>query len=251
MLNATDGGIHDWIKSFMIGLTSLVLFDFIVCRFILKFKRGTGGGTRWFTVHVFCNTLIVYYGYHDLIMMFTDPVKTIQTDEISSINPIAFNVALHFYHVVAYYSDLVFIDWLHHGVMFIITVPLLMSQNPTPIINANHCFITGIPGGIDYLMLVLVKKNIINASTEKLINKHLNTWMRGPGIMWVVATGYIYGAYQLEYFSYRYSNFKFNCLMIILLTNYWNAQYFAERVIGSYYRMITLNNLKNKIKQKD
>jgi hypothetical protein len=46
----------------------------------------------------------------------------------------------------------------------------------------NFClfFICGVPGGIDYAMLVAVKMNMMKPIREKKINVHLNTWIRAP-----------------------------------------------------------------------
>ena len=249
MLNCTEGGIYDWIYSFMICNLILFLFDVVICKKIFKLKRGTGGGARWFVVHSFCNTLIVYYGYQDMLKMFVDPVSIIYENNISSINPTAYSISLHFYHTVGYHSDFTFVDWLHHGIMYLITIPLLLLQNPTPITNANFCFITGIPGCIDYLLLALVKIDVIESQTEKSINRYLNVWIRAPGIFWVTAMGYVY-AFQQRANNTNYTESQFYGLMIILLTNYWNAFYFLERVVASHYKHQTLENLKQKVVNK-
>ena len=38
----------------------------------------------------------------------------------------------------------------------------------------------GIPGGIDYALLVLVKMRVLNTMTEKRINRYLNLVLRWP-----------------------------------------------------------------------
>ena len=47
-----------------------------------------------------------------------------------------------------------------------------MAAQVGPIMNFNLFFICGVPGGIDYLMLALVKERIMLPLTEK---KHNNT----------------------------------------------------------------------------
>jgi len=122
--------------------------------------------------------------------------------------------------------------------MTLITVPLLFTQNPSPIINSNHVFITGLPGAIDYILLILAKQGKLEPFTEKYANRHLNVWMRAPGIFYVTVIGYVWSHYQLRFNSLNYSNFQFWCSVIALLTNYWNAFYFLERVVGSYNKKL-------------
>jgi hypothetical protein len=42
--------------------------------------------------------------------------------------------------------------------------------------------------------------------------------------------------YQYRFNRLNYSDFQFWCSIIALLTNYWNAFYFLERVVGSYHK---------------
>ena len=41
----------------------------------------------------------------------------------------------------------------------------------------------GLPGGIDYLLLILVKIGKIKSIEEKRINTYLNNYIRAPGIL--------------------------------------------------------------------
>ena len=94
--------------------------------------------------------------------------------------------------MIAYFKVLTKIDWLHHIVMVFIAGPLVCMQIPTPVINAVHVFMIGVPGRIDYSMLAGVKMGYISGSTEKLINTKINVWLRSPGIIWI--SGSIYAS---------------------------------------------------------
>jgi hypothetical protein len=238
MLHAGPNGAYDWLWASLIALVVITIVDFGIIKYYFKLKSGTGGGARWFAIHVFCNLWITWVAFPDLYLVFFDPMYTLQATTFASIYPLAINQALHFYHMVLFFDELVFVDWLHHGVMTLITVPLLFTQNPTPIINANHIFITGIPGAIDYIMLVMVKQGKLRSSTEKAVNCFMNVWIRAPGIFFITVVGYVSGHFQSQYNELNFSPFQFNCLIIILLTNYWNAFYFLERVVGSNYRRL-------------
>ena len=43
-------------------------------------------------------------------------------------------------------------------------------------------FISGLPGGIDYLMLTLVKHGVIDVMVQKRTCASLNVWLRAPGV---------------------------------------------------------------------
>lgn len=244
MIHAGPNGIYDWIYASIVALVVITLIDHFVYKRWLKLPSGTGGGSRWFGLHVFCNLWIVFHAYPDAWTMFTDPLLALQSTQICSIYPLAINQAMHFYHMVVFFEQLVFVDWLHHGVMTLITVPLLFTQNPSPIINANHIFITGLPGAIDYTLLILAKQGKINPFVEKYVNRHLNVWVRAPGIFYITILGYAWTHYQYRFNQLNYSDFQFWCSIVVLMTNYWNAFYFLERVVGSYHKKLTKMNLK-------
>jgi hypothetical protein len=41
----------------------------------------------------------------------------------------------------------------------------------------------GLPGGLDYLFLVLVKSKLMDRMTEKFLNMHMNMFVRYPGML--------------------------------------------------------------------
>ena len=66
-------------------------------------------------------------------------------------------------------------DYFHHG-LFIPTIALPgQVYRWGPLSNFQAFFISGLPGGIDYLLLGLQKVGKLNHMTEKRINANLNT----------------------------------------------------------------------------
>ena len=59
--------------------------------------------------------------------------------------------------------------------------------------NVNSFVFMGLPGGLDYLLLVLVKMKLIDAGTEKSLNQSLNVWIRSP-LGCVIAFIMVFGA---------------------------------------------------------
>lgn len=77
--------------------------------------------------------------------------------------------ALHLYHIV-FYRPLVFIDWLHHLVMVVVMLPLAYCLVPGHLLGHGAFYSSGLPGGIDYLMLVMVKRGWMKSIDEKSYN---------------------------------------------------------------------------------
>ena len=44
-------------------------------------------------------------------------------------------------------------------------------------------FICGLPGGMDYVMLAMVKHGLLDAMAEKRYNARINVWLRAPGLV--------------------------------------------------------------------
>ena len=58
--------------------------------------------------------------------------------------------------------------------------PAIMFAAMGPCVNFNFLFVCGIPGGLDYYMLVRVKEGTMKSLDEKSINTNLNVWCRCP-----------------------------------------------------------------------
>ena len=87
----------------------------------------------------------------------------------------------------------------------------------------------GIPGGIDYFMLFLIKMNLLNKLTEKKINRFLNLLIRWP-VMFLCF--YIFSINVIR------SNFNSEYLFLMFIAFFLhltNAVYYCDKVIGNYY----------------
>ena len=58
---------------------------------------------------------------------------------------------------MCFFRNLQWIDWLHHILMVVIGAPMLITGEVGPLMNFNHFFMCGVPGGVDYAMLFAVK----------------------------------------------------------------------------------------------
>ena len=80
--------------------------------------------------------------------------------------------ALHLYHML-FYRPLAMIDWVHHGVMVVVMLPLAYCLVPGHLLGHGAFYASGFPGGLDYLMLVMVKRGWIESITEKRLNEYI------------------------------------------------------------------------------
>ena len=95
-------------------------------------------------------------------------------------------------------------------------------------------FISGLPGGLDYLMLSAVKAGKFSAYLEKRINCSINTWIRSPGII-VFITLATAAWLDPPPGTPPGSLMPWQLFLPCLVVCFFNAQYYAQRVIGNYY----------------
>lgn len=188
---------------------------------------------RWFVLHTIANAIVVYFVWNDVSSLFLNPIMAFnRRPDYSGLN---ITVALHFYHAI-FFKNLPMIDWIHHILM--IGIAIRSYYCPGSVIvttNALLFFLNGLPGGIDYFLLTLVKYEFIRPIREKELNSYLNIWIRSPGV--------IVGTFCM-YLTTVYANYSPDVLTrdVILSILMWNAQYFTYRVIGNYYTKLTIKS---------
>ncbi len=207
-------------ESYAIFSASLVAFS-LIDRLLKKINVE---GIYYF-VHALHNALIVYLTYPDVqktITNFTDlPLYEPNTKAI------ALCFALHIYHILCYREKLRFDDWLHHGLMIGVALPIATIVPSTTLIGYSLFFSTGLPGGIDYALLFLVRNNWLSRMTEKRINRFMNVWIRSPGCSSHAAFTVAYCFQMDEGMNGR--NFWLSLIPATLM--YWNGQYFMNQVV--------------------
>lgn len=188
------------------------------------------GKTRWFALHTIVNACVVYYVWYDVCALFQNPIKAFNRKP--QYDALDITVALHFYHML-FFKGLTRIDWIHHILMMGIAIASYNCPNSV-IVTTNGLlfFLNGLPGGLDYFLLILVKYNLIHPIKEKELNSYLNVWIRSPGVL--------INTYNM-YLTTVYANYTPSLLMkyLILGILVWNAQYFTYRVIGNYFTKMT------------
>ena len=125
-----------------------------------------------------------------LLYVVSDPVNALKIRETVNHWPSCLVFSIHLYHML-FFKNLQWIDWLHHILMVVIGAPLLITGELGPLMNFNHFFMCGIPGGLDYAMLFAVKHGWMSPLREKQYNSSINVWFRAPFLIIAATFAYI------------------------------------------------------------
>jgi len=190
---------------------------------------------RWFFVHALANALVVGASINSCIAVLRDPIHAMDacahpdTSFFGSGSqwPLTLINSVHIYHMVGGFT-LSSADYFHH----LLFIPTLGFPGQYylwgALANWQAFFISGLPGGCDYLMLGLLKIGWLkNSMLEKRASANLNTWLRAPGIL--VATVLLYqalvtGLYRVPFWA---------ALLQLMLPPY-NALYFGKQATANY-----------------
>jgi len=177
----------------------------------------------YYAVHAVHNAMITASTAHEVWLTLTD----FPAAQLSPVNTFAVQIcfALHIYHIAKYYKKFRMDDWLHHGLMIGIALPVGTMLNGGSLLGYSLFFTTGLPGGIDYTLLFLTRNNWISRTIEKRINSELNVWIRSPGCISMAAFVLVSNS-----MSHNSMLEKMGATSTALL-NYWNGQYFMRQVV--------------------
>lgn len=224
---------YECFMSVIVIMFYLLLLDKLVIQH--AFKKA-----RWFVLHAIGNAFVINYTWRDVLAILLNPIKSYsRTPNYTGLN---ITVGLHFYHIL-FFSNLPVIDWVHHVLMMYVAISSYYCPPAVNIAtNGLLFFLNGLPGGLDYVLLSLVKYEIIKPIREKELNSYLNIWIRSPGIL--------INTYNL-YMTSLYTKFNPSLLTVIpiLIILIWNAQYFTYRVVGNYFAKLVMKS--NQLQQVD
>ena len=200
---------------------------------------------RWFFVHSFANLLVVIMSMKSIWAVLKDPLHAMDIETYPDRSfrspatrwPLTIINSVHIYHMIGGFR-LSGDDYFHH-LVFIPTLGFPGQYfNWGPLGPWLGFFISGLPGGIDYFMLALVKIGALHRLTEKKISANLNAWCRCPGIM--VTTVLFCQAVLYGYYN-RDLPTIFIILYIVLPP--YNGIYYGRQAVSNY----TVNFIKDNI----
>lgn len=185
---------------------------------------------RWFALHSFANTLVVIVAFKGMWASLLDPLHSldsrIYTDRSlfgnASVWPVYIINTLHVYHLL--FFEVSGAELFHH----LVFVPVIGFMGQYYEWGAAQSFmaffISGLPGAIDYLLLVLVKNNKLTPITQKRVCASLNVYLRGPFIIVSAHTIYIamiYGHLTVP---------KWACTTILVISLF-NSLYYTKQSV--------------------
>jgi hypothetical protein len=198
-------------------------------------KKG-GFEKPYYAVHAIHNVLIVYNTAPDVYYSLTEfsDLDTYPTNQTA----IQLCFGLHLYHLLLYWRSFCFTDWLHHGLMIGIALPIGCFLEAHTFMGMSLFFTTGLPGGIDYVLLFANRNGYVQKETQKRVNTFLNVWIRSPGCIAMATLSAVYILAR----EGEPGLLKAIALLPSIL-NYWNGQYFMEQVVRDSARIGYLNLL--------
>lgn len=205
--------------------------DFIISK--LNYK------SVYYFNHVVNNAIVIYESFPCVLNCYTDFIDTINTE--IPINCMNITIALHMYHILIYWPSLRKDDWLHHIIMVGIIAPIIFSYKlGGNVVGHGLFYISGLPGGIDYILLFLNRNNmLISRHTEKYINSLLNIWLRCPGCIVTAAFTLIMVQKMVT------TVYELLLVLFTLCALLWNGIYFMNDVVQNYH--MSLLHSKHKI----
>eukprot|EP00755_Sulcionema_specki_P010673 Sspe_Gene.47110::Locus_23787_Transcript_1_1_Confidence_1.000_Length_1173::g.47110::m.47110 len=222
LLNPT--GIDPYVVLQRIAATLVVL----ITAHLLVLRHTTA---PYYIAHIIVNGVICSLAMKDLIFVATDTEMALRSREYSTWAMDVCN-ALHFYHVFCF-TDLRFVDYLHHVIMNFFCMPLFYAADYGPLANYNMFFVSGLPGGIDYVLLYMVRLKKLRKIEEKKWNTSINVWIRGPFLLGSVFFSHVQSMLLWNDLTTTQIIYRYVCQVV----QFWNAMYFTESVVGDYYRL--------------
>jgi hypothetical protein len=204
------------------------LFSMLDCALTYANVQGV-----YYAVHALHNAAIVYLTAPDVIHTVTNFHNI--TAYPANQDAIHLCFALHLYHVMLYHSKFRADDWLHHGLMLGLALPIGCVLESHTLMGMSLFMTTGLSGGIDYALLCGVRNGLVHKNTEKAVNTFLNVWIRSPGCAGFAALSL---AYLLSHASFPSMSTPVVCAYLApTILNYWNGQYFMRQVVEDYARI--------------
>ena len=201
---------------------------------------------RYLSLHVICNSIVTVMAFRDTALVYFQPIEDTIMAASTDTKPCMIIAALHIYHILMCKFQLPMVDWVHHILMVVITLPLAYSLQPGPLLNHGAWFASGFPGGTDYVMLVCVKKGWMDTMTEKEWNSSVQTWIRNPGMLYhclLTWMGYCYVRSDPKIWEAALGKACFTTelgfqigVFFTMVSYYWNGPYFQARVVDNFAR---------------
>jgi len=220
--------LEDWspAAALFLGLVAIYVFDVILVRTRASCNAANDRGQRWCFLHTFANSAVVLFGLKDLFVTLSNPAHSMSPVHRWSPVPGGFVSAIHIYHFLGFTVKPG--DWFYHLAFALVGCCSSYLFNYGPIASVYFFFVCGLPGGVDYFLLGLVKERRLDPMRQRAISSWINVWIRAPGLAAVFAFAWA---------AYRTGDHAINLVVIAVLfvLSLFNGQYYLERVVGNYH----------------
>ena len=151
-----------------------------------KWRNSKATKTRWFALHAIVNLAVSFFALPDLIATLNRP-SLAMLDDMRSWVPSYLSFSVHVYHLLeGMMGDGIRSEDLAHHVIFVgVFGAVNFAFVWGPIVNVLLFFITGIPGGLNYVLLVLRREGLMTSLQQKELYRTIDVWFRMPGLVCV------------------------------------------------------------------
>lgn len=175
---------------------------------------------------------VVFTHSNDVVFAVWDPLAAVRAH--TNLNGTIAIAALHALHWARF--SLSADERLHHAVMIAVMLPLACGLNAGSLLGHGAFWTSGLPGGVDYALLVLVKLGRMRATTEKRWNAVLQTWLRAPGCVVHVLLTWLtwrYAGDALVARAWLPASLVPIAVAVVMASVFWNGQYYQARVVAN------------------
>ena len=214
------------------GLTPLLTVAALTYMFAVIDRTIAVSGYQkpYFAVHVLHNMAIVATTASDVLVSFADFGNL--TDRPVTWSAVYMCYALHLYHCLLYWRAFRMDDWLHHGLMIGVALPLGSTVPAGPLMGMNLFFTTGLPGGVSYALLFAEKNGWISQTVSRRWNARMNLWIRSPGcVAMATLTLAMLLSQSLSLSQVKVTTWEKAVTVATTGLTVWNGQYFMEQVV--------------------
>lgn len=222
---------HEPLDNLMFSFACIAAVGILDCSIARLFGPG-----RYFALHTMVNAIMIYFVSNDLILMLSakNPYDTVSCTREGTpcVNklPLDLTVGIHLWHSLAY--ALKPIDWVHHIPSYVVCA-LGICLPFGPVLNASVFALMGLPGGIDYMMLTLIKIKMLHPRVEKDWNQTMNVWLRYPLAMMTAAAMCGGPLLHPEHFASKTHRIMF---FLVGVHHFWNGGFFMYRTVDARTR---------------
>ena len=186
------------------------------------------------------NSWIIYTCCTDAFATVINPLESMVIRHTYSVTLSTAGITgFHLYHMM-FFTALTLEDILHHTVNCGLNVAIGIGCPFGRTVALSNFAMCGLPGGIDYFLLILVKLKFLAPMWEKRLNRFLNLVIRYP-LQFLCSYICLLNMYLGNVNGGVFTCF---CMVLALSLHYLNALYYCDKVVGNYHVKLLETNKK-------